>query len=120
MAAASADCDWHSHCFCTLERPGTIGRRRDWHRELQPDRSRRDGRHALNPPATRLIPNRLPDGAASVQLIGNPSKGRYHLSTCADIQSMNPSNKIVLKDHGEARELGLQPCAHCRPLARDR
>ena len=57
----------------------------------------------------------LLSGPSSVQLIGNPSKGRYHLSTCPDIQSMNPSNKVLLRDAEAARAAGLQPCAHCRP-----
>ena len=68
-------------------------------------------------------PRPLLSGPSSVQLIGNPSKGRYHLSTCPDIQSMNPSNKVVLRDADAARAAGLQPCAHCRPpvgLARQR
>jgi len=60
-------------------------------------------------------PRPLLSGPSSVQLIGNPSKGRYHLSTCPDIQSMNPSNKVVLRDADAARAAGLQPCAHCRP-----
>ncbi len=59
----------------------------------------------------------LVDATPPVQLIGNPSKGRFHLSTCSDIQAMNPSNRIVLKNLEEARQLGLQPCAHCRPTA---
>jgi serine/threonine protein kinase len=59
----------------------------------------------------------LIDALASVQLIGNPSKGRYHLATCSDLQSMNRSNRLILKDVAEARELGLQPCAHCHPPA---
>ncbi|MGO8900284.1 MAG: serine/threonine-protein kinase [Isosphaeraceae bacterium] len=54
-------------------------------------------------------------GPLSVQLIGNPGKGCHHLSTCPDIQSMNPSNKVVLRDADAARAAGLQPCAHCRP-----
>jgi serine/threonine protein kinase len=62
-------------------------------------------------------PRPLLSGPSSVQLIGNPSKGRYHLSTCPDIQSMNPSNKVVLRDADAARAAGLQPCAHCRPPA---
>ena len=69
------------------------------------------------PPVQEEQPHSLLDAATTVQLIGNPSKGRYHLATCSDIQSMNPSNKVVLKSIDEARELGLQPCAHCRPLA---
>ena len=60
-------------------------------------------------------PRPLLSGPSSVQLIGNPSKGRYHLSTCPDIQSMNPSNKVVLRDADAARAAGLQPCAHCHP-----
>ncbi|MGA2701992.1 MAG: serine/threonine-protein kinase [Isosphaeraceae bacterium] len=60
-------------------------------------------------------PRSLLDVPSSVQLIGNPSKGRYHLSTCPTIQSMNPSNKVVLRDADAARAAGLQPCAHCRP-----
>ena len=52
---------------------------------------------------------------SSVQLIGNPSKGRYHLSTCPDIQSMNPSNKVLLRDAEAARAAGLQPCARLPP-----
>ncbi len=61
-------------------------------------------------------PRPLLSGPSSVQLIGNPGKGRYHLSTCPDIQSMNPSNKVVLRDADAARAAGLQPCAHCRPV----
>jgi len=57
----------------------------------------------------------LLDVPSSVELIGNASKGRYHRSTCPDIQSMNPSNKLVLRDADAALAAGLQPCAHCRP-----
>jgi serine/threonine protein kinase len=52
-----------------------------------------------------------------LQLIGNPSKGRYHVSTCPDVRSMSPSNKVELRGPDEARAMGLQPCAHCHPDA---
>jgi eukaryotic-like serine/threonine-protein kinase len=60
-------------------------------------------------------PRSLLNSPPTVQLIGNPSKGRYHLSTCPDIQNMNPSNKLLLRDADQARSQGLQPCAHCHP-----
>jgi len=60
-------------------------------------------------------PRPLLDVPSSVQLIGNPSKGRYHRSTCPTIKSMIPSNKVVLRDADEARAAGLQPCAVCHP-----
>ncbi len=62
-------------------------------------------------------PRSLLDTPASVQLIGNPSKGRYHLATCKTIQSMSPSNRLALRDADEALAAGLQPCAVCRPPA---
>ncbi len=79
-----------------------------------------DGKESGSSPAVRPAgehdrPQAILAPAPPVQLIGNPSKGRYHVSTCPDIKSMNPSNKVALKNIDEARNMGLQPCAHCQP-----
>jgi serine/threonine protein kinase len=60
-------------------------------------------------------PRALHGGAGTEKLIGNPGNRRYHLATCSDIELMSGSNQVVLEGLGEARAMGLQPCAHCHP-----
>ena len=51
----------------------------------------------------------------SYHYVGNSATGKFHASSCHDVDKMNEGNMVNFYSRDDAINNGYKPCGHCRP-----